>query len=241
MYYNPSMSTKFKITLLFNIASIIILILLPQIDIEITSLFYSVEHGFYLKDAWWVTLLYNSVPIILKSIVSGVLVLYLINKIFKRKLLQVDGKVTAYLLLVLFLGPGLIVNTAFKDQFGRARPLTTIEFGGDKTFTPPFVISDQCNKNCSFSSGHAAGAFFLIALALLSTKQREWWIALATLYGFSVGLARIVAGGHFFSDVFISYFVVLMVSKLFYELIIRQNRNTLEFIAQKFRITSFKS
>jgi lipid A 4'-phosphatase len=235
------MSTKFKIALLLNTLTSIILILIPQIDIEITSLFYSTENGFYLKDAWWVKILYDSVPILLKTIVLAVLVLYLFNKIFRRNFLKVDGMVTSYLLIVLIVGPGLIVNSAFKEHFGRARPFTTIEFGGDKNFTPAFVISDQCDRNCSFSSGHAAGAFFIIALALLMNRKREWWIALATVYGFSVGLARIAAGGHFFSDVFISYFVVLLVSKLCHELIIRQNRNTLDYLSNKIRILSFKS
>lgn len=241
MYYNRPMSSKFKILLLLNVIFIIILILIPQIDIEITSLFYSAENGFYLKDAWWVKVLYDSVPILLKTIVLAVLVLYLFNRIFHRNFFKVDGMVTSYLLIVLIVGPGLIVNTAFKEHFGRARPFTTIEFGGDKTFTPAFVISDQCDKNCSFSSGHAAGAFFVIALAFLTTRKREWWIALATVYGFSVGLARIVVGGHFFSDVFISYFVVLLVAKLCYELIIRRNRNTLDYLSHKFQILSFKS
>lgn len=235
------MPTKFKIALLLNILASILLILFPQVDLHITGLFYSPEQGFYMKDAWWVTLLYNSVPFLLKTIVLTVLALYLFNKIFHRNILHVDGKVTAFLLLVLLLGPGLIVNSAFKNHFGRARPLTTIEFGGDKTFTPAFVISDQCNKNCSFSSGHAAGAFFMLALAFLAPRKRELWIAVATLYGFSVGVARIAAGGHFFSDVFISYFVVLLVTQLGYELIIRRNHSTLDYISRKLRLRSLDS
>lgn len=238
MYYNPPMSTKFKITLLFNIFSTILLVLYSQIDIQITALFYSPENGFYLKNSWWVTLLYNSVPLFLKTIVVGVLGLYLYNKIFKARLFKVDGKITLFLLIVLIVGPGLIVNTLFKDQFGRARPLTVTQFGGDRSFTPPFVISDQCDKNCSFSSGHAAGAFFALALAFLSPTKREWWIALATLYGFSVGAARIAAGGHFFSDVFISYFVVLSITQLCYELIIKQHSFTRDYIHRKLRLFS---
>ncbi len=235
------MSTKFKIALLFNILSSILLILYPQIDIQITSLFYTPEQGFYLKDSWWVTLLYNSVPILLKTVVFGVLGLYLFNKIFRRNLLKVNGRITLYLLIALIVGPGLIVNSLFKDHFGRARPLTVTEFGGDKIFTPAFVISDQCEKNCSFSSGHAAGAFFVLALAFLTTRKRGWWFALATLYGFSVGLARITAGGHFFSDVFISYFVVLSICQLCYELIIRQDSHVYTYLQQKLRSDSIKS
>ncbi len=235
------MSTKFKIALLFNILSSILLILYPQIDIQITSLFYTPEQGFYLKDSWWVTLLYNSVPILLKTVVFGVLGLYLFNKIFRRNLLKVNGRITLYLLIALIVGPGLIVNSLFKDHFGRARPLTVTEFGGDKIFTPAFVISDQCEKNCSFSSGHAAGAFFVLALVFLTTRKRGWWFALATLYGFSVGLARIAAGGHFFSDVFISYFVVLSICQLSYELIIRQDSHVYTYLQQKLRSDSIKS
>jgi lipid A 4'-phosphatase len=235
------MTTKFKIALLLNVISSILLIIYSQVDIQISSLFYSAEQGFYLKDSWWVRLLYNSVPILLKTIVFGVIGLYIVNKIFKTKLLKVNGRITLYLLIALIVGPGLIVNSLFKDHFGRARPFTVTEFGGDRIFTPAFVITDQCEKNCSFSSGHAAGAFFVLALAFLMKKRREWWIALATVYGFGVGVARIAAGGHFFSDVFISYFVVLSISQLCYELIISQNTSVYEYLQQKFRFRSIKS
>ncbi len=235
------MTTKFKIALLLNVISSILLIIYSQVDIQITSLFYSHDQGFYLKDSWWVRLLYNSVPILLKTIVFGVIGLYIVNKIFKTNLLKVNGRITLYLLIALIVGPGLIVNSLFKDHFGRARPFTVIEFGGDRVFTPAFVITDQCEKNCSFSSGHAAGAFFALALAFLTSRKRQWWIALATLYGFSVGVARIAAGGHFFSDVFISYFVVLSISQICYELIIRQNSSAYEYLQRKLGLRSVKS
>lgn len=227
------MFKKFKILYFIIIFISLFVFTVPELDIYITTLFYNSE-GFYLKNSWWVKLLYDSVPFIIISLVVVMLPLYIYNKIYKRNLLNLSTKVILFLLAVLIIGPGLIVNASFKDHFGRARPSHIIQFGGDKVFTPAYVVTDQCDKNCSFSCGHASGAFFLIALAFLATRHRDLLIALATLYGFAVGLARIAAGGHFLSDVIVSYFVVLLTTKIAYELIIKHHRFTRKYLISKF-------
>ena len=60
---------------------------------------------------------------------------------------------------MLVLGAGLVVNGILKDDFGRARPRDIEAFGGSSQFTPAFVVSHECDRNCSFSSGDGAGAF----------------------------------------------------------------------------------
>ena len=72
------------------------------------------------------------------------IVAYIIKKkyFFKRR--------TKLILLGFIVGPvigcGLIANFYFKDNWGRARPINIQEFGGDKIYTKPFTISDQCKK-----------------------------------------------------------------------------------------------
>ena len=136
---------------------------------------------------------------------------YLVNRFSKRALWKVDGKKVCYLFLVLVVGSGLIVNVVLKDNFGRARPRDIVEFGGSKLFTPAFVVSKECKKNCSFSSGESAGAFFSIALALALTRRRRLFAAAVGL-GVLVSLCRIAAGGHFFSDTVVSFFVMLILA-----------------------------
>jgi lipid A 4'-phosphatase len=122
-------------------------------------------------------------------------------------------------MLVLVIGPGLIVNSTLKENFGRARPRDVMEFGGSKQFTPAFVICHECNKNCSFSSGDAAGGFFAITLAFALSRRRVVFVA-ALLFGAAISLARIAAGAHFFSDTVVSFFVVLILSDLLHHYIV---------------------
>ncbi|RWX49504.1 PAP2 superfamily protein, partial [Candidatus Electrothrix marina] len=60
-------------------------------------------------------------------------------------------------------------------------------------------------SNSSFPSGHAAIAFFLMApwFVLRDRKQRyaEAFLISGLLFGTLVGIARILQGGHFVSDI----------------------------------------
>ena len=122
------------------------------------------------------------------------------------------GRDLAYLLLVLALGPGLIVNGLLKEHWGRARPVNCVEFGGSQTFTPAFVFSDQGGK--SFSSGHAAGSAYWVVVALVLARgaRRRYWLGLAVGYSLLVAWARLAAGGHFFSDILISWFILALLA-----------------------------
>lgn len=186
---------------------------LPGIDLFVSGLFYN--GGFRLRDHWWPRLMHNALTYFLCLSLSAVVVVYLCNKVFRQNLFNVDGKKVAYLFLVLILGAGLIVNVGLKDSFGRARPRDIVEFGGTKQFTPPFVISHECNTNCSFSSGDGAGGFFALALALALSRRRSIYLAgIAT--GVMVSLARIASGAHFFSDTVVSFFVMLIAADALY-------------------------
>ena len=127
-----------------------------------------------------------------------------------------------YLLLALALGPGLVVNTVFKDHWGRARPTQIVEFGGTQKFTPVFVPADQCTTNCSFPAGDPAVGFFLISAALLvpGLTTRRWAIAGAVAAGAALGVMRIAQGGHFLSDVVASGFLVTGLSWLLYRAVV---------------------
>ena len=123
-----------------------------------------------------------------------------------------SGRDLAYLLLVLALGPGLIVNGLLKEQWGRARPVNCVDFGGAQVFTPAFVVSDQGGK--SFSSGHAAGSAYWVVVALVLARgpRRRYWLGLAIGYSLLVAWARLAAGGHFFSDILVSWFILALLA-----------------------------
>ncbi|KAA6184055.1 phosphatase PAP2 family protein [Thiohalocapsa marina] len=179
----------------------------PQIDLALSGLFYTPGAGFTLRGQAWEQLLYHSVPVLMVTVNLGLIGLWLFNRVKGRALLGFDGRRLVLLLCLLALLPGLLVNQVFKEHWGRARPVQVTEFGGQRTFTPPFVRSDQ--RGGAFSSGHAAAAFYLIGVAAVLSGPHSGWVLLATLYALLVGLARIAAGGHFVSDVVTSGFLVL--------------------------------
>ena len=185
----------------------------PAIDIHISRIFF--DAGFRVKDEWWQTFFREGMVYFLYLSMSSVVGVYVFNRLSKRKLYGVDGKKVCYLFLVLILGAGLIVNAVFKDNFGRARPRDTEEFGGSKRFTPAFVVSRECDTNCSFSSGEGAAAFFSLALAKALSRKRAILVASLGL-GSLVSLSRVAAGAHFFSDTVVSFFVMLIVTDVLY-------------------------
>ncbi len=71
-----------------------------------------------------------------------------------------------------FVGPLVIVNWTLKELWGRPRPFQTTMFGGEGTYVSPGTISDQCASNCSFVSGEAAAAFWLVWLVFI--VPRPW-------------------------------------------------------------------
>jgi lipid A 4'-phosphatase len=179
------------------LASALLLAAFPEVDLNISRLFF--DGRFYLAEESWTRLLHKSVGYFVILSMASVSAIFVLNRFSKRNLWGIDGKKLLYLFLVLALGAGLIVNVIFKDNFGRARPRNVEEFGGAQTFTPAFVIARSCERNCSFSSGDGAAAFFSLALTIALSRRRS--IAAAAVgFGVAVSLARIASGAHFFSD-----------------------------------------
>ncbi len=113
-------------------------------------------------------------------------------------------KKAIFILLLLALGPGLVVNVLLKGELGRPRPRQIVEFGGEHQFTQSWQPGAG-GSNSSFPSGHAAIAFFLMApwFILRDGKKRyaEAFLVTGLLFGTLVGIARILQGGHFVSDI----------------------------------------
>ena len=217
LFHKKLLGTHLIIWLAFVVFSLIF-VLFPQIDITVSSLFY--DEGFYLRGSLYENFFYKSVPIVVTTLAVSSIGIFLYNFIAKKNLLTLDTKKIIYIVLVLSLAPGLIVNATFKDNWGRARPVQIQEFGGDKTFTPAFVLSNQGGN--SFSSGHGSAAFSVLGFALLMRKRKELWIALALSYGVAVSFARIIGGGHFLSDNVTSFFVVYITTHMLYYFIMEK-------------------
>ncbi len=209
---------KLSFWLLFLLSSMLF-IFFPQIDLFVTNLFYD-GNTFPANGMWIEEFFYYSVQPLIIAFALASLAIFTYNFFTKKSVLNVNAKVVLYLLLVLGLAPGLIVNATLKENWGRARPAETLNFGGTKEFTPAFIPSNQ--GGYSFSSGHAAAAFSLLGFALLAKKRRNFWIALTLAYGVFVSVARVSSGGHFFSDVVTSFFIVTLFTLSIYGFLMQE-------------------
>jgi len=201
----------------------VLLVAFPQIDLAIAGLFYDPFDGFYLREHPLVRLVFHGVPWITRTVVVGLLLFLLAAwTIWRRRaLFSQQRRAALYLLLVMIIGPGLLVNSVFKEHWGRARPSQVEAFGGSQQFTRAAIPADQCEKNCSFVSGHASVGFFFLAFAFVWPRRRIFWLATGTALGLGIGLVRILQGGHFFSDVVFCGIVVYVTARVLYATMLR--------------------
>jgi len=190
----------------------VLLVALPGLDLAVAGAFYDPSAGFLYKDNALVRFVYLAVPWVSRIVIVGLLVFLLLAWSFQRRqpFFLHHRKMALYLLVVALVGPMFFVNTVFKDQWGRARPAQIEQFGGTQQFTRAALPTDQCEKNCSFVSGHASVGFYFLALAFVWPRRRIAWLVTGTLLGLSIGFVRILQGGHFLSDVIFSGIVVYL-------------------------------
>ncbi|MCX8018616.1 MAG: phosphatase PAP2 family protein [Rhodocyclaceae bacterium] len=182
----------------------------PGLDLAVSGLFYRPGEGFFLRDSLWAQLFYRGSPPLVWGWAGVAALLALLS--LRRGFAHLR-RPALFVLTTILLGPGLIVSL-MKDHWGRARPVQIVEFGGTARFTPAWVPADQCDQNCSFVGGHAAGAFSLLALAWAIPRQRRLWLSAGILWGGHMGLVRIAQGGHFLSDIVFSGFIVYFTAAL---------------------------
>jgi lipid A 4'-phosphatase len=181
----------------------------PATDLRITNYFYDfATSSFPLREHPLIKGINKATEYIAALIVLVPLCLAAYNYFTNKGIGGITPRIAVYIILCVAIGPGLLVNEAFKNNWGRARPVQIEQFGGTKKYSPPLTPSNQCPKNCSFTSGDASVGFVLVALAFLARKQRNRWISIAIVVGLLIGLVRIAQGAHFFSDVLYSGILV---------------------------------
>ena len=200
----------------------LLFLLVPEIDLAATGLFYVPGAGFPLGGWAPLAAIEETVPWITKLIVGIVALGAVWLALIGRPLWRLDRKALVFIVAATALGPGLIANTVLKDNWGRARPYQTDSFGGTRQFTLAPLPAAQCERNCAFVSGHAALAFSIVSFALLlpAGRRRRLAIGTALAFGVLVGIVRIAAGAHFLSDVAYAGLIVFATSWLLYQALV---------------------
>jgi lipid A 4'-phosphatase len=188
----------------------------PEIDLTISRSVYSAATGFVGHRLAWVQWLRSAFIVLYFACLIISCIGWARASRARGEVLGANPQQWLFLVLCLSIGPGLVANLMFKDQWGRARPKHVAEFGGTKRFTPAPMPSDQCHRGCSFISGEAATTF--VAFYAAAAVVPQWAAALVvagTLSGLAAGAIRIAQGAHFASDVvFAGLFMAMLVLAL---------------------------
>jgi lipid A 4'-phosphatase len=202
--------------------AIALVCLLPGVDAAVSRLFFTTGIGFAWDHAGLPEFVRRAVPTIILGSLLFCVLLWVAGALFGEWIWNISTRVIVYLLTTVAIGPGLIVETLLKPHWGRARPKDVTLFSGSAAYTPPFAISDECARNCSFVSGHAAIAFWVTAYAfLLPPVWRTIALRAALVFGLFVGLVRIVQGAHFASDVASAGLIVVAINMTLARLILK--------------------
>ncbi|MEM6637115.1 MAG: phosphatase PAP2 family protein [Pseudomonadota bacterium] len=212
--------------------AVILFLANPGIDLRVSRAFFDPDAGFFLNDSAAMQSIRETYWTAVWVFTLTALVLW-ISALRQHFAVRAPAAVWAYAVTAMLGGPGLLSNLILKEYWGRARPADVVEFGGEATFSPALLISDQCARNCSFVSGEGSAiAMVAIVLGSLSwpwLRQRIWPVGVVGLLvaGFGIAL-RVVMGRHFLSDtVFAILFMALVAFVLFHLLRIGTARKSL--------------
>jgi membrane-associated PAP2 superfamily phosphatase len=185
----------------------------PELDLKLAALFFDAQRGGFWRsyDPFYLRARDASTWII--ALVAAPAGLTLALKLVRpdRRLL-IPGRAAVLMLVTLALAPGVLANLVLKEHGGRPRPIDVAQFGGDEHFRPWWDPRGDCPKNCSFIAGEPSGAFWTLAPAMLVPAQwRALAVGAALAFGGLVGLLRMAAGAHFFTDVVFAGVIAFLV------------------------------
>jgi lipid A 4'-phosphatase len=190
-----------------------------SVDVRAAGIFFEPQKLREAAGWWWVELINLYIPLLFRWTVFLSSALLALSFVWKR--LVPLRFVLAFLALAITTGPGIVVNGVFKDNWQRARPYQVTEFGGTQQFTRAAVMTDQCDNNCSFVSGHVACGFFLMSIMLLQPGYRRQWAAAGAVCGLLIGFSRMADTAHWLSDVLWAGPITMLTSWLVWQALLR--------------------
>jgi membrane-associated PAP2 superfamily phosphatase len=187
----------FIVLVVLGIVTGIVFAVDPALDLEAAAFF-----GVPAAEPKWRSPSYALENLVTFAGIAPAVIALLIKMFRLKRPAPMSGRAALFLILTLAIGPGLIVNGLLKDGWGRPRPGMVTEFGGTQAFRPWWDPRGACHSNCSFVSGETSSAIWWAAPAVLAPPPwRMLAVGAALLYGAAIAAVRLLAGGHFLSDV----------------------------------------
>jgi len=186
----------------------------PAIDLRVASYLLAVAAQNHASPFFRFAAFVRDVgPFVVTAAVAPAAAALIMRVMRSRQPALMSSRAALFVILSLVLGPGLLVNGVLKETWPRPRPGSIAEFGGDLEFKPWWDPRGGCDSNCSFVSGETSSATWLAAPALvLPAPWRYLALSGVAIYTTLIALARLLAGGHFLSDViFAVIFTGLMI------------------------------
>lgn len=191
------------------------------IDLWASGLFYRAGGEFPFSRVRALILFRRTGDLAIVAVVATILASIAVKLVAPDRRSLIPPSVSLFLLSTLAVGPGLLVNAVLKGLWGRPRPVMVDAFGGSDPYVAVWRITDYCASNCSFVAGEASSAIWLTALALVVPRQWRLPTAIVTgVYAGLISLNRIAFGGHFLSDVLLSWGLTLLVIAIGYRIFV---------------------
>ncbi len=223
---------RFKTRIIILTALILLALLgtLPfwfsDLDLRLAALFYhpgADDPWFESREPLWL-FLYQIAPLLIGLLTLGSLAVIAAGSVWPAA--QRRRRAAIFLLAVVLIGPGLMVNILLKDHMGRPRPHQTVELGGTQVYLPPLALG-EAGKGKSFPCGHSSAGFVFGAFFLIWRHRRPRLAVLSLVasvaLGLLLGISRMAAGDHFVSDVIWSAVIVGGVALLLAPMILRDD------------------
>jgi len=195
----------------------------PQLDVAIAARFYDpATHTFAASSSARIEHARDAATLLVTLLVAPAFLAIAGKLAFPQRRMLIPGRAALFLIVTLALGPGVLTNGILKGHSARMRPVDVVELGGKERFTPWWDPRGTCPENCSFVAGEASGGFWTLAPAALAPPQwRPLAYAAALIFGTAMGLLRMAAGGHFFTDVVFAGVLMYVLVWTFHGLIYR--------------------
>lgn len=195
--------------------------LFPQADLLVSAMFHRLGAGFPAEADVRFQILRASIWGSSQVMVALAMVGLAVNTLRGQATLDIPSRVWGFILCLYALGPGVLVELVTKPLWSRARPASTLAFGGNQPYSLPTEFVDYCSRNCSFVSGEVSGATAL-ALSLIlvivclsdrfSPLMRKMAVVSALNLPIASALQRIAAGRHFLSDAVLAILFTLLLA-----------------------------